>query len=76
MIIRHGYVGPRRDRYGTAHQKKRRELRPWVESGSAPCVRCGRLIEVGQAWDLDHAPDHVGYLGPSHASCNRAALGL
>ena len=31
------------------------------------------LPEPHENWDLDHADDGVGYRGPSHASCNRAA---
>lgn len=44
------------------------------------CARCGRLIEVGQPWDLGHSVDVV--LGgadsptyPEHTSCNRRAGG-
>jgi hypothetical protein len=37
------------------------------------CTRCGRQIEPGQLWDLDHTDDRSGYLGPAHRSCNRSA---
>jgi hypothetical protein len=47
-----------------------------VEAGSVICARCGRLIQPGQAWDLDHDDlDRTQYLGPSHAKCNRGAPG-
>lgn len=57
--------------YGGAHQALRRALAPVVAAGGVACSRCGRLIEQWQSWDLDHRDDRMGYLGPSHASCNR-----
>ena len=46
----------------------------------APCPFCGRLVKLGQAWDVDHATprihggtDTAGNLRPAHAACNRAA---
>jgi hypothetical protein len=38
-----------------------------------PCCRCGRPILPGEAVDLDHNDDGVGYLGWSHSHCNRSA---
>ena len=40
--------------YGRSHRAYREQLRPWVESGWALCVRCGRYIQAGQDWDLGH----------------------
>jgi hypothetical protein len=51
----------------------RERLAPQVAAGYVDCARCGDPIEPGEPWDLDHVdgqPD--AYLGPSHASCNRA----
>ena len=59
--------------YGAAHQAKRRALAPSVASGSMKCVRCGEFIEPDEPWDLDHDNSRLFYLGPAHASCNRAA---
>ena len=59
--------------YGAAHQAKRRALAPSVASGSMKCSRCGELIQPDEPWDLDHADSRLGYLGPSHSRCNRAA---
>ena len=37
------------------------------------CARCGLPIVPGRDdWDLDHADNGNGYLGPRHAACNRA----
>jgi hypothetical protein len=57
--------------YGTAHQRLRRTLAAVVEEGGVLCARCGKPIEPGAKWDLDHSDDRRGYLGPSHRACNR-----
>lgn len=59
--------------YGHAHQVERRRWAPRVALGEVGCARCGDVIEPGEAWDLDHDDTRTGYLGPSHASCNRSA---
>lgn len=59
--------------YGAAHQALREQWRSTVDAGFAVCRRCGHPIRPGESWDLDHADDGSGYLGPSHARCNRAA---
>jgi hypothetical protein len=63
------------NQYGAAHRALRRRLEPKVAAGLAFCARCGERIEPNQAWDLDHRDDRQGYLGPSHATCNRQAKG-
>jgi hypothetical protein len=57
--------------YGAAHQALRRTLAPYVAAGLCSCSRCGQLIRPDEQWDLDHTQDRRGYLGASHASCNR-----
>ena len=62
--------------YGTKHRKLRKQWAPRVERGEVICVRCGKLIQVGQAWDLGHDDfDRTRYAGPEHARCNRATAG-
>lgn len=61
--------------YGSKHQAERRLWDRKVKAGKATCVRCGKNIEPGQHWDLDHTEDRTGYLGPAHRSCNRSAGG-
>jgi hypothetical protein len=61
-----------RARYGYQHQEVRRRVARHVASGNALCARCGLPIDPTDAWDLDHTDDGSGYLGASHASCNRA----
>jgi hypothetical protein len=39
------------------------------------CSRCGQAIARGEAWDLDHNDNGIGYRGASHARCNRATAG-
>ena len=61
--------------YGADHRRDRRSWAPAVAAGTVRCARCGELIVPGEAWDLDHTDDRGGYLGPSHARCNRATAG-
>jgi hypothetical protein len=44
-----------------------------VDQGGVACARCGRLIEPGGAFDLDHSDDRTHYIGVSHPACNRGA---
>lgn len=63
---------PDRERgYGYEHRRIRKALLPYAV-GSA-CTRCGKLIERGQAVDLDHSDDRSHYLGFAHSVCNRRA---
>jgi hypothetical protein len=57
--------------YSGPHQAIRRALLP--DAYGRPCPRCGLPMLPGQALDLDHTDDRAGYLGCSHAKCNRAA---
>jgi hypothetical protein len=56
---------------GGSHKTIRRAMLPYAPG--SPCSRCGRPILPGQAIDLDHTDDRSGYLGFSHARCNRQA---
>lgn len=58
--------------YGSQHQAQRRRYAPLVAAGGAICARCQLVIKPDEPWDLDHAPNRQGYLGPSHRRCNRA----
>lgn len=57
--------------YGTAHRKLRARWARQVAKGTVACARCGERISILEHWDLDHTDDRAGYLGPSHARCNR-----
>jgi hypothetical protein len=59
--------------YGGPHQATRRALLP--DAYGRRCPRCGLPMLPGQALDLDHTDDRAGYLGMSHAICNRRAGG-
>lgn len=59
--------------YGSDHQRLRKQWARIVEAGEAHCARCGRAIQPGTPWALDHRDDRQGYLGPSHQRCNQAA---
>lgn len=58
--------------YDAKHKAERARLAPSVERGEWNCARCREPIHPGTPWDLDHDNTREGYLGPSHASCNRA----
>ena len=60
--------------YGSAHQAERVSRLSAMQDGD-PCARCGGQMFHGQALDLDHTDDRTGYLGLSHASCNRSSTG-
>lgn len=59
--------------YGGRHQSIRRKA--LSAAIGQPCARCGRLMRAGQQLDLDHSDDRTGYIGFSHAVCNRRAGG-
>lgn len=61
--------------YGARHRSERELWAPLVASGAVRCARCRERINPGDPWDYDHRDDRSGYLGPSHASCNRATAG-
>ena len=61
--------------YDQAHDAERARWSTAVDTGAVTCARCGQRILPGTAWDLDHTDDRSGYLGPSHARCNRATAG-
>ena len=66
-------TGPRPPRvYGHGHRQIRRVWAVKVALGGVECARCGKPIEPGELFDLDHRDDGFGYLGASHASCNRS----
>jgi hypothetical protein len=60
-------------RYGGDHQALRKAAKP--HAYGTPCVRCGRVMRSGEAIELDHRDNEPGYLGFSHARCNRQAGG-
>jgi len=59
--------------YGARHKALRRMWERRVVAGGVARARCSRLIVPGERWDLDHTDDRSGYLGPSHARCNRSS---
>lgn len=61
--------------YGATHTAERAKWAAVVEAGKAECARCHRPIMADDPWDLDHNDDRTGYIGPSHATCNRSAGG-
>lgn len=62
------------NRYGAEHRRLRKQLRDAWQDGD-PCARCGGPMRHDDAIDLDHTDDGTGYLGLSHASCNRSQSG-
>jgi hypothetical protein len=64
-----GDVGMTKPAYQGPHRAIRKALLPYAY-GTA-CHLCGRPMLPGQALDLDHRPDGLGYRGLAHAACNR-----
>lgn len=62
--------------YGSRHRDLRKRWARVVAAGNVACSRCGQPIDPLEPWDLDHADDRRGYLGPSHRACNRDAASL
>ena len=59
--------------YDAQHRRWRRRALAELLPG-APCPRCGEpMWPDSQDLDLDHTDDRSGYLGLSHAFCNRSA---
>jgi hypothetical protein len=73
---RHRLTMGLKEKYDAEHYRLRKQWEPEVDAGIVGCARCGIVIEPGTPWDLDHTDDRSGYLGPSHASCNRRAPSL
>jgi len=65
---------PRQRGYDSAHRARRRRALAYMPEGH-PCPRCGQPMYRHQQLDLDHTDTREGYLGLSHARCNRAAGG-
>jgi hypothetical protein len=56
------------------HKTARKQaLAALARSPGQPCARCGMPMYPGMKLDLDHTDDRTGYIGLSHASCNRRA---
>lgn len=63
-------------RYGREHRQLRAAWNIRILRGEQPpCSRCGYPVTPTDQWDLDHTDDATAYLGPAHATCNRAAGG-
>jgi hypothetical protein len=67
--------------WGSQHQRIRAQWAPIVASGQAFCAQpvClyrSRWIPPGTAWDLGHTQDRTGWIGPTHALCNRREGGI
>ena len=59
--------------YGTAHQRRRRQLARRVKAGDVVCWRCQLPISPDEPWDLGHDDkDRSITRGPEHRRCNRA----
>jgi hypothetical protein len=72
----HPLTTPHSLKYGTRHQRLRKQYARVVATGTAVCARCGEVIEPDTAWDLGHSDfDSTVYAGPEHAWCNRSAGG-
>ena len=61
--------------YGREHQAARVTALAAFAAGD-PCARCGSPMNGEDDLDLDHTDDRTGYLGLSHASCNRRAAAI
>lgn len=59
--------------YGAAHMRARKQAAARHQP-TDPCARCGKpLGAMGRNLHYDHNAERTGYLGFSHATCNRKA---
>jgi hypothetical protein len=65
--------GPAAHGYDRRHNKERARWKRILDRKPWPCARCGKLILVGDPWDLGHTDDRTAHQGPEHPACNRAA---
>jgi hypothetical protein len=61
--------------YGASFQAERRQWKAMLDTEPWPCARCGRPIQPGEPFHLDHSDDRSGLLGPSCPKCNTSAGG-
>jgi hypothetical protein len=63
-------------KYGNAHQKLRRALKPTIDAGDGWCAQpiClmpSRRIAPGARWCLGHNDAGTEWIGPVHELCNQ-----
>ena len=63
----------RNRRYGRRHRNVRVQVEEQVNAGGVNCCRCGRPIQPGADFHLDHNDDGPGYKGAAHPDCNISA---
>lgn len=67
----------RAPKYGATHKQERKQWASAMQRNGGwncserVCYEPQRWIPWGAPWDLAHAPQDAGYLGPSHPRCNR-----
>ena len=69
---RSGFKAPAAERgYGYAHAQERKRVKVLVDAGQVNCCLCGRWIQPGTRWHLDHVPGTTDqYRGAAHEYCN------
>jgi hypothetical protein len=60
-----------RPQYGARHKAERAKWKRLVDAGQATCCLCGKWLQPGQPFDLDHVPGTDQYRGAACQACNR-----